>query len=95
MGLGCVGMSEFYGATDEPLVGQRAVHVRGVQEVYDELQSPVGGGLCLQLVGRARAGRRDEMVLAAKWLFHQVQDTVPIPAPSAASTWRRTPKPPG
>lgn len=32
-----------------------------------------------EILGRALAGRRDEVVLATKWLFHQGQDIVPIP----------------
>ena len=67
LGLGCMGMSEFYGAGDE----QESIAT--IQEFLD-----AGGSLLdtadmygpftnEQLVGRAIAGRRDQVVLATKF----------------------------
>jgi aryl-alcohol dehydrogenase-like predicted oxidoreductase len=66
-GLGCMGMSEFYGAGDE------AESIATIHEALDlgvtllDTADMYGPFLNEQLVGRAIVGRRDEVVLATKF----------------------------
>jgi hypothetical protein len=64
-----------YGFTHQHLVGERAVHIRRVEEVYAQLYGPVDGGDRLVLVPRAvelahphapKAQSRDDESLAAQ-----------------------------
>jgi aryl-alcohol dehydrogenase-like predicted oxidoreductase len=67
MGLGCMGMSEFYGATDEDegvATIQRALEL-GV--TFLDTADMYGPFKNEELVGRAIAGRRDEVQLATKF----------------------------
>ncbi|WP_406312828.1 aldo/keto reductase [Streptosporangium sp. NBC_01639] len=67
VGLGCMGMSEFYGAADETesiAVIHRALDL-GVN--FLDTADAYGRGHNEELVGRAIAGRRDEVVLATKF----------------------------
>ncbi len=66
-GLGCMGMSEFYGATDQ--VEAKAVIGRALDLGVDFLDTAdmYGPFTNEQLVGEAIAGRRDEVVLATKF----------------------------
>jgi aryl-alcohol dehydrogenase-like predicted oxidoreductase len=67
IGLGCMGMSDFYGAHDE----QESIAVihhaldRGV--TFLDTADMYGVGRNEQLVGKAIAGRRDEVFLATKF----------------------------
>jgi aryl-alcohol dehydrogenase-like predicted oxidoreductase len=66
-GLGCMGMSEFYGPTDEAeavATIQRALEL-GVS--FLDTADIYGPFTNERLVGRAIAGRRDEVVLATKF----------------------------
>jgi aryl-alcohol dehydrogenase-like predicted oxidoreductase len=66
-GLGCMGMSEFYGDTDENesiATVHRAVDL-GV--TFLDTADMYGRGANEELVGRALAGRRDSVVLATKF----------------------------
>lgn len=67
MGLGCMGMSEFYG------VGDDAESVATIHEALDrgitflDTADMYGPFTNEALVGRAIAGRRDEVTLATKF----------------------------
>jgi aryl-alcohol dehydrogenase-like predicted oxidoreductase len=67
IGLGCMGMSEFYGPSDEQesiATIQRALDI-GV--TFLDTADMYGHGHNEQLVGKAIAGRRDEVQLATKF----------------------------
>jgi aryl-alcohol dehydrogenase-like predicted oxidoreductase len=68
-GLGCMGMSEFYGAVDE---GEAIATIHRALELGVTLLDTAdmyGPHTNEQLVGRAIADRRDEVVLATKFGF--------------------------
>jgi aryl-alcohol dehydrogenase-like predicted oxidoreductase len=71
IGLGCMGMSEFYGAADEDQsIGTiRRAHDIGV--TFLDTSDMYGTGHNEQLVGRAIAGRRDEVQLATKFAIRR------------------------
>jgi aryl-alcohol dehydrogenase-like predicted oxidoreductase len=67
LGLGCMGMSEFYGATDE------AESIATIHSALDhgmnflDTADVYGQGRNEELVGKALRGRRDDVVLATKF----------------------------
>jgi aryl-alcohol dehydrogenase-like predicted oxidoreductase len=66
-GLGCMGMSEFYGATDE---GEAVATIHRALELGVTLLDTAdayGPHTNERLVGKAIAGRRDDVVLATKF----------------------------
>jgi len=67
IGLGCMGMSEFYGDTDEreSIATIRHALDRGV--TFLDTADMYGSGRNEELVGRAIRGRRDEVFLATKF----------------------------
>jgi aryl-alcohol dehydrogenase-like predicted oxidoreductase len=67
LGLGCMGMSEFYGTTDED-EAVATIH-RALELGIDFLDTAdmYGGGANEKLVGKAIRGRRGEVVLATKF----------------------------
>ena len=67
LGLGCMGMSEFYGTTDE---GEAIATIHRALELgidFLDTADMYGSGANEQLVGKAIADRRDEVVLATKF----------------------------
>lgn len=74
LGLGCMGMSEFYGDTD------RASGIATIQRALDlgvtllDTADMYGPFVNEQLVGEAIAGRRDEVVLATKFGNERLSD---------------------
>ena len=72
LGLGCMGMSEFYGPADDV---QSAATIRRAIDLgmgFLDTADMYGMGRNEELVGRAIRGRRDEVVLATK--FGNVRD---------------------
>ena len=67
LGLGCMGMSEFYGRADEA-EGIATIHrALDLGVTFLDTADMYGPFTNEQLVGRAIAGRRDEVVLATKF----------------------------
>ena len=67
LGLGCMGMSEFYGTTDE---GEAIATIHRALELgidFLDTADMYGRGANEQLVGKAIRDRRDEVVLATKF----------------------------
>src|SRR3954463_16692888 len=67
MGLGCMGMSEFYGATDEAEGGATIERAIELGVTFLDTADMYGPFTNERLVGRAIAGRRDEVQLATKF----------------------------
>src|SRR3954462_6568561 len=67
LGLGCMGMSEFYGTTDEQ-TGIEVIHrALDLGVTFLDTADMYGPFTNEQLVGKAIAGRRDEVQLATKF----------------------------
>jgi aryl-alcohol dehydrogenase-like predicted oxidoreductase len=67
LGLGCMGMSEFYGATDEAEAVSTIRRARDLGVTFFDTADLYGSGANEQLVGRAIAGPRDEVQVATKF----------------------------
>ncbi|MFJ9575022.1 aldo/keto reductase [Streptomyces sp. NPDC101191] len=68
-GLGCMGMSHGYGATDDAQSVATLRHALDLGVTLLDTADFYGGGHNEELIGRAVAGRRDEVVLATKFGF--------------------------
>ncbi|HET8534284.1 MAG TPA: aldo/keto reductase [Sphingomicrobium sp.] len=67
IGLGCMGMSEFYGSTDEQESIATINHALDRGVCFLDTADMYGSGRNEELVGRAIKGRRDEVFLATKF----------------------------
>jgi aryl-alcohol dehydrogenase-like predicted oxidoreductase len=75
IGLGCMGMSEFYGPPsdeDESIATIR--HALDIGVTFLDTSDMYGSGHNEELVGRAIAGRRDEVQLATKFAIRRSGD---------------------
>src|SRR5215207_497610 len=67
IGLGCMGMSEFYGAGDDAESIKVIHHAIDAGVTFLDTADMYGPFVNEELVGRAIAGRRDDVVLATKF----------------------------
>ena len=67
IGLGCMGMSEFYGATDQSEAVDTIHRAIDLGVTFLDTADIYGSGHNERLVGRALRGRRDAVVLATKF----------------------------
>ena len=74
IGLGCMGMSEFYGASDEAASIDLLRHAIDISVTFWDTADMYGSGANELLVGRALKGRRDEVVLATKFAVMRGDD---------------------
>ncbi|MEP9361808.1 aldo/keto reductase [Nocardioides sp. CN2-186] len=74
LGLGCMGMSEFYGSPDEA-AGLETIHrALDLGVTFLDTADMYGPFVNEQLVGKAIAGRRDEVQLATKFGNERLPD---------------------
>ena len=66
-GLGCMGMSEFYGTGDQPEAERTIQRALDLGVTFLDTADMYGPFTNERLVGQAIAGRRDEVVLATKF----------------------------
>jgi len=67
VGFGCMGMSEFYGASDEAASLDLLQHAIDIGVTFWDTADMYGVGANERLVGRALRGRRDQVALATKF----------------------------
>jgi aryl-alcohol dehydrogenase-like predicted oxidoreductase len=67
LGLGCMGMSEFYGTSDEAEALEVIARALDLGCIFLDTADMYGPFTNEQLVGKAIAGRRDDVVLATKF----------------------------
>jgi aryl-alcohol dehydrogenase-like predicted oxidoreductase len=73
-GLGCMGMSEFYGTADEGEATATIHRALDLGVTFLDTADMYGPFTNERLVGRAIAGRRDEVVLATKFGNERAED---------------------
>jgi aryl-alcohol dehydrogenase-like predicted oxidoreductase len=74
MGLGCMGMSEFYGTSDEAEATATIHRALDLGVTFLDTADMYGPFTNEQLVGKAIAGRRDEVQLATKFGNERLPD---------------------
>jgi aryl-alcohol dehydrogenase-like predicted oxidoreductase len=74
IGLGCMGMSEFYGSADEDEAIRTIHRALDLGVTFLDTADMYGPFTNERLVGRAIAGRRDEVVLATKFGNERLED---------------------
>ncbi len=74
IGLGCMGMSEFYGGSDEETSIETIRRGLDLGVTFLDTSDMYGSGHNEELVGRAIAGRRDEVQLATKFAIRREGD---------------------
>src|SRR5690348_10681909 len=82
MGLGCMGMSWAYGATDDDREESLATlhHALDLGVTFLDTSDAYGPHVNERLVGEAISGRRDEVVLATKFGLVRRTDTTAVQA---------------
>lgn len=74
MGLGCMGMSEFYGAADKETSIRTIRHALELGIDFFDTADMYGKGENEELVGKAIRGDRDQVVLASKFGIVRTED---------------------
>ena len=74
LGLGCMGMSEFYGPSEEDASLDVLHHAIDLGITFWDTADMYGTGHNERLVGRALSDRRDEVVLATKFAIQRGAD---------------------
>ena len=74
LGLGCMGMSEFYGTADEDEAVRTIHRALDLGVTFLDTADMYGPFTNERLVGKAIAGRRDEVVLATKFGNQRAED---------------------
>jgi aryl-alcohol dehydrogenase-like predicted oxidoreductase len=74
IGLGCMGMSEFYGEADESHSLETIGRALDLGVTFLDTSDMYGSGRNEELVGRGIAGRRDEVQLATKFAVRREGD---------------------
>jgi aryl-alcohol dehydrogenase-like predicted oxidoreductase len=80
LGLGCMGMSQSYGVTSDEAESVATIHAAiDAGCTFIDTADVYGDGANEELVGRALAGRRDQVVLATKFGFKKPADSSALP----------------
>src|SRR5689334_16718978 len=80
LGLGCMGMSQSYGVTSDETESIATVHAAiDAGCTFLDTADVYGDGANEELLGRALAGRRDEVVLATKFGFRRPDSAEAMP----------------
>lgn len=74
IGLGCMGMSEFYGASDDARSIEVIHHALDRGVTFLDTADMYGSGKNERLVGRALKGRRDDAFLCTKFAVRRGED---------------------
>lgn len=74
LGLGCMGMSEFYGASEEKKSIATIHHAIDIGMTFLDTADIYGVGHNEELVGRAIGDRRDKVTLATKFAIRRDED---------------------